>query len=210
MTASLRAGAALAAVLSLAAGSAAQAIELPHLPKFGAGGQPAKPSPGKWPQESSDVKADPDIRFGALPNGMRYAIRRQTIPAGQAAVRLWFDAGALDETDAQQGLAHFLEHMAFNGSKAVPEGDMVKILERLGLAFGADTNASTGFDETIYKLDLPKTDDETVDTALMLLREAAGNLTLDPAAVDRERGVVLSEERASDTPSTRVFKASLE
>ncbi len=156
------------------------------------------------------MKADPDIRFGALPNGMRYAIRRQTIPAGQAAVRLWFDAGALDETDAQQGLAHFLEHMAFNGSKAVPEGDMVKILERLGLAFGADTNASTGFDETIYKLDLPKTDDETVDTALMLLREAAGNLTLDPAAVDRERGVVLSEERASDTPSTRVFKAGLE
>lgn len=210
MIPSLRAGAALAAVLSLAAGSAAQALDLPHLPKFGAGGQPAKPSAGKWPQESSDVKADPDIRFGALPNGMRYAIRRQTIPAGQAAVRLWFDAGALDETDAQQGLAHFLEHMAFNGSKAVPEGDMVKILERLGLAFGADTNASTGFDETIYKLDLPKTDDETVDTALMLLREAAGNLTLDPAAVDRERGVVLSEERASDTPSTRVFKASLE
>jgi zinc protease len=210
MIPSLRAGAALAAVLSLAAGSAAQAIDLPHLPKFGSGGQLAKPRPGQWPQESSDVKADPDIRFGALPNGMRYAIRRQAIPAGQAAVRLWFDAGALDETDAQQGLAHFLEHMAFNGSKAVPEGDMVKILERLGLAFGADTNASTGFDETIYKLDLPKTDDETVDTALMLLREAAGNLTLDPAAVDRERGVVLSEERASDTPSTRVFKASLE
>ena len=210
MIPSLRAGAALAAVLSLAVGGSAQAIDLPHLPKFGASGQPAKPSPGKWPQESSNVKADPDIRFGALPNGMRYAIRRQTIPAGQAAVRLWFDAGALDETDAQQGLAHFLEHMAFNGSKAVPEGDMVKILERLGLAFGADTNASTGFDETIYKLDLPKTDDETVDTALMLLREAAGNLTLDPAAVDRERGVVLSEERASDTPSTRVFKASLE
>jgi zinc protease len=91
------------------------------------------------------VKADPDTRFGALPNGMRYAIRRQTIPAGQAAVRLWFDAGSLDETDAQAGLAHFLEHMAFNGSKAVPEGDMVKILERLGLGFGADTNASTGF-----------------------------------------------------------------
>jgi zinc protease len=210
MIRSLRAGAALAAVLSLAAGGAAQAIDLPHLPKFGAEGQPAKLGAGKWPQEQSDVKADPDTRFGALPNGMRYAIRRQTIPAGQAAVRLWFDAGSLDETDAQAGLAHFLEHMAFNGSKSVPEGDMVKILERLGLAFGADTNASTGFDETVYKLDLPKTDDETVDTALMLLREAAGNLTINPAAVDRERGVVLSEERGSDTPSYRVFKASLE
>jgi zinc protease len=114
------------------------------------------------------------------------------------------------ETDAQQGLAHFLEHMAFNGSKAVPEGDMIKILERLGLAFGADTNASTDFDETTYKLDLPRTDDETVDTSLMLLREAAGNLTLDPGAIDRERGVVLAEERARDTPAYRVYKARTE
>nr|QQZ51655.1 insulinase family protein [Phenylobacterium glaciei] len=127
---------------------------------------------------------------------MRYAIRKQSIPAGQAALRLRFDAGSLQETDAQAGLAHFLEHMAFNGSKNVPEGDMVKILERLGLAFGADTNASTDLDETVYKLDLPRTDAETLDTSLMLLREAAGNLTIDQAAVDRERGVVLSEERA--------------
>jgi zinc protease len=210
LTRFLRAGAAVAAVLSLTATGAAQAIDLPHLPKFGGGEKPAKLAPGQWPQEHSDLKADPDVRFGVLPNGMRYAVRRQAIPAGQAAVRLWFDAGALDETDAQQGLAHFLEHMAFNGSKAVPEGDMVKILERLGLSFGADTNASTGFDETVYKLDLPRTDNETVDTALMLLREAAGNLTIAPAAVDRERGVVLSEERASDTPSYRVFKSRLE
>jgi zinc protease len=210
MIRSLRVGTALAVVLSLTAPSAALAIDLPHLPKFGSAAQPAKLAPGQWPQEHSDLKADPDVRFGALPNGMRYAIRRQTIPAGQGAVRLWFDAGSLDETDAQAGLAHFLEHMAFNGSKAVPEGDMVKILERLGLAFGADTNASTGFDETVYKLDLPKTDNETVDTALMLLREAAGSLTIAPDAVDRERGVVLSEERASDTPSYRVFKSRLE
>ena len=115
-----------------------------------------KPAVRVWAQTTSDVKADPDIRFGTLPNGMRFAIRRQTIPANQASLRLWFDAGSLMETDAQAGLAHFLEHMAFNGSKAVPEGDMVKILERLGLAFGADTNASTNFQETIYKLDLPQ------------------------------------------------------
>jgi zinc protease len=124
-------------------------------------------------------------------------------------VRLRFDAGSLMETDAQQGLAHFLEHMAFNGSKDVKEGEMVRILERLGLAFGADTNASTSFDETIYKLDLPRTDDETVDTALMLMREAAGNLSIDQAAVDRERGIVLSEERARDTPGYRLLKARL-
>ena len=161
--------------------------------------------PGQWPQAVSDVTPDPRVRFGVLPNGMRYAIQKNATPPGQAALRLWFDAGSLMETDEQQGLAHFLEHMAFNGSKNVPEGEMTKILERHGLAFGADTNAQTGFSETTYQLDLPKTDDDTVDNSLMLLREAAGELTIAPDAVDRERGVVLSEERTRDTPGYRVF-----
>ncbi|MFP5449556.1 MAG: M16 family metallopeptidase [Alphaproteobacteria bacterium] len=140
---------------------------------------------------------------------MRYAIRRQTIPEGQAALRLRIDAGSLMEADDQQGLAHFLEHMAFNGSEAVPEGEMIKILERLGLAFGADTNASTGFDETIYKLDLPRTDEETLSTSLMLLRETAMNLLIAQDAVERERGILLSEERARDTPPYRIYKSRL-
>jgi zinc protease len=160
---------------------------------------------GQWPQAVSDVAPDPRVRFGVLPNGMRYAIQKNATPPGQAALRLWFDAGSLDETDQQQGLAHFLEHMAFNGSKNVPEGEMTKILERHGLAFGADTNASTSFGETTYQLDLPKTDDDTIDTSLMLMREAAGELTIAPDAVDRERGVVLSEERTRDSPGYRVF-----
>ncbi|MDZ4376463.1 MAG: insulinase family protein, partial [Phenylobacterium sp.] len=163
-----------------------------------------------WHYADTDLAPDPAIRFGVLPNGMRYAIRRQTIPPGQAAFRLWLDAGSMMETDEQRGLAHFLEHMAFNGSKEVKEGEMVKILERLGLAFGADTNASTGFSETIYKLDLPRTDAETVDTALKLMRETAFNLTIDPEAVDRERGIVLSEERARDTPGYRVVVQRLD
>jgi zinc protease len=200
----------LAAVLSLTTSSFAFAVDLPHLPKFTSEAKLTRLAPGEWPQAHSDVRADPDTRFGALPNGMRFAIHRQAIPAGQAALRLRFDAGSLMETDSQQGLAHFLEHMAFNGSKAVPKGEMIKILERLGLAFGADTNASTGFDQTIYKLDLPKTDDETVDTSLKLLREAASELTIAQSAVDSERGVVLSEERASDGPGYRVYKARLE
>jgi len=190
-----------------AAGLAAAVVSFAPLSQAAAP-PPALP-PGAWPQATSDLKPDPDVRFGVLPNGMRYAIRRQTIPAGQAALRLWIGAGALQETDAQQGLAHFLEHMAFNGSKGVAEGEMIRILERLGLAFGPDTNASTSFDETVYKLDLPRTNDETVDTALMLLRETAGNLTLDAKAVDRERGVVLSEERARDTPGYRTLKQRL-
>jgi zinc protease len=169
----------------------------------------ATPSPGQWPQAVSDLRADPEIRFGVLPNGMRYAIKRQSIPAGQAALRLWVGSGALQESDAQQGLAHFLEHMAFEGSRAVKEGEMIKILERLGLAFGPDTNASTGFDQTVYKLDLPRADAETVDTSLMLLRETASELTIAQSAVDRERGVILSEERARDTPGYRIVKQRL-
>jgi zinc protease len=214
MIRSLRAGVTLAAALSLTAPNFAQAIGLPHLPKIslpgsGPGPQMEKLAPGEWPQAHSDVRADPDVRFGALPNGMRYAIKRQAIPPGQAALRLRFDAGSLMETDAQQGLAHFLEHMAFNGSTNVPKGEMVKILERHGLAFGADTNAQTEFDQTVYKLDLPKTDDDTVDTSLKLMREAASNLTIAQEAVNSERGVVLSEERASDSPSYQVFKDRL-
>jgi zinc protease len=211
MIRSLRARLLLGAALSLVIASSAGALSMPHLPKIG-GGAPAatmqKLPPGVWPQARSDVAADPDIRFGSLPNGMRYAIKRQAIPKGEASLRLRFDAGSLMETDAQQGLAHFLEHMAFKGSKDVPENEMIKILERHGLAFGADTNASTNVDETVYKLDLPKTDDDTVDTSLKLLREAASELTIAPEAVDHERGVVLSEERASDSPGLRVFKAS--
>jgi zinc protease len=204
-----------ASVLAIALSLPVDASSLPF-PKLGrdktaaADAAPAALKPGEWAQAKSDVAPDPTIRFGALPNGMRYAIRKQAIPAGQAAIRMRMDAGSLMETDAQQGLAHFLEHMAFNGSKAVPEGEMIKILERLGLAFGADTNASTNFDETVYKLDLPRTNDETVDTALMLMREAAGNLTLDQGAIDRERGVVLSEERARDTPPYRIYKERLD
>lgn len=195
MIRSLRAALALCAALLLAPLSALAAS--------------ADAPPPRWAQAASDLKADPAIRFGTLPNGMRYAIRRQTIPPGQAALRLWIDAGSMMETDAQQGLAHFLEHMAFNGSKNVKEGEMTRMLERLGLAFGPDTNASTGFGETIYMLDLPRTDAETVDTSLMLMREAASNLTIEPAAVDRERGVVLSEERARDTPGYRIYKDRL-
>jgi zinc protease len=173
------------------------------------GAEPARAAAPVWPQARTDIQAAPEVRFGVLPNGMRYAIQHNATPTGQASLRLRFDAGSLMETDAEQGLAHFLEHMAFNGSKHVPEGDMVKILERHGLAFGADTNAQTGWTQTIYQLDLPRTDDDTVDTSLMLLREAAGELLLDPAAINRERGVVLAEERARDTPGLRVFKSGL-
>jgi zinc protease len=163
-----------------------------------------------WGHTSPDIKADESIRYGVLPNGMKYAIQHNETPKGSAAVRMHVNVGSIAEAENERGLAHFLEHMAFNGSKNVPEGEMVKILERQGLSFGADTNAYTSFDETVYKLDLPKTDDATVDTALTLMRETGSNLTIAPAAVDRERGVVLSEMQFRNSPQLRQIENILQ
>ena len=159
-----------------------------------------------FPQNHSDIKADPNVRFGKLANGMTYIVMKNNTPPGTLSIRLRINGGSMMEHDDQQGLAHFLEHMAFNGSKNVAEGDMVKILERHGLAFGADTNAHTGFDETVYELDLPTVKPDDIDTGLFLMRETAGNLTLDDGAIDRERGVILGEERSRDTPGLHAYE----
>ena len=160
-----------------------------------------------WPQDHSDIKPDPNAHFGILPNGMHYIVVHNSTPPHQASLRLRVGSGSAEETDDEQGLAHVLEHMSFKGSKNVPAGEMIHILERKGLAFGADTNAQTGFNATTYQLDLPETSDDTLQTGLMLLRETAGNLTLDAKALEPERGVVLSEERLRDTPQYRASTA---
>lgn len=156
-----------------------------------------------WPQSQSDLSADPDVHFGVLENGMRFAIKRNSTPPNQAAIRFRIGSGSLEEADNQQGLAHFLEHMAFKGSTNVPEDEMVRMLQRKGLAFGPDTNAHTSYTETVYSLDLPQVDADTISTGLKLMRETASELTLDAAAFDRERGVILAEERLRDTPQYR-------
>ena len=161
---------------------------------------------GRWAFEDSDLPLDPDYRFGRLENGMRYAIRHNATPAGQAEVRLWIGSGSLSETQTERGLAHFVEHMAFNGSTNVPEGEMIKLLEREGLAFGADTNASTGYERTLYKLDLPRNDPELVDTALMIMRETASELTISDESVQRERGVILAERRDRNNFALRNYQ----
>ena len=174
------------------------AVPLSPLPaKTAATATAAAASP--WPFAESDLPLDPGFRFGTLPNGMRYIVRANATPAGQGMVQMWVHQGSLAEHDDEVGWAHFIEHMAFNGSTHVPEGEMVKLLEREGLAFGADTNAQTGFDSTIYKLDLPRNDPKLLDTALTLMRETASELTFDPQAVNREKGVILSEKRVRDT-----------
>ena len=149
----------------------------------------------RWAFEESDVPVDPGYVFGTLPNGMRYVLRENATPGGTALVRMRIGSGSLEEREGERGLSHYLEHMAFNGSRRVPEGEMVRLLEREGLAFGADTNASTGYEAITYKLDLPRNDESLLDTALMLMRETASELTIAPDAVERERGVILAERR---------------
>lgn len=179
----------------------------PQQARLANAGAPPKPT---WAFETSDVPLDEGYKFGKLDNGMRYVIRSNATPKGQALVRMVVNTGSLDEADDERGYAHFIEHMAFNGSTNVPEGEMIKLLERLGLAFGADTNASTGFERTEYKLDLPRTDPALLDTALMLMRETASELSISEAAVARERGVILSEKRDRNTYALRNFEDQMQ
>jgi zinc protease len=162
-----------------------------------------------WPQLTSDLPADPDVRFGTLANGMRYAIRRNTSPKGALSVRLRMDVGSLMERDDEQGIAHMLEHMAFRGSQHVADGDVVRKLQSLGLTFGADTNAYTQATQTVYMFDMPKNDAESLDTSIMLMREIAGNLNIDQAALNTERNVVLAEARLHDVPIQHLQKSEL-
>lgn len=201
---------ALAVSLAVAALTACATLERIATPRPSAQSAPAAApvaAASSSPAAAPDLPPDPALKFGQLPNGMRYVIMRNATPPGQTALRLRIDAGSLMETDDQRGLAHFVEHMAFNGTANVPEGEMVRILQRHGLSFGADTNASTNFDQTVYELDLPRSDGETLDTGLMLLREAVGAQLLEDDAIDRERGVVQSEERTRASPGYRILEA---
>lgn len=190
-------------VLLIASTAPVYAKEAPAKAAAPAAVNPQSAAAKAWNFAPSDVPVDANIVFGVLPNGMKYALLKNSTPKDSVVLRMRFAVGSFAEAEDQRGLAHFLEHMAFNGSKGVPEGEMIKLLERKGLAFGADTNASTGFDETVYKLDLPNASDDLIDTGLMLMRETGSELTIDPAAVDRERGIILSERRARDTYQLR-------
>lgn len=157
--------------------------------------------------EASDLPADPAVRYGVLENGMRYAIMPNDTPTGTASMRLIFNVGSFAEDEDQRGLAHFIEHMAFNGTTNVPEGEMVTLLERYGLEFGPDTNAFTSQEVVGYQLDLPSNDEDLINIGLFLLRETASEIVFDAEAIDRERGVVLGEMRFRDTPVNRYFEA---
>ena len=160
--------------------------------------------------QASDLPVDTAITYGELPNGLRYAVRENDTPTKTASLLMRIDTGSINETNETRGLAHFLEHMAFNGSENIPEGEMTKRLERFGLAFGADTNASTSFFETTYQLELPDITEEMLDETLGIMRETAERLTLDPEAIENERGVIQAERRTRSNPSFKAFLDQLD
>jgi zinc protease len=141
------------------------------------------------------MPVDPAITVGRYANGLKYYVRKNAKPEKRAELRLVVKAGSVLEDDDQLGLAHMVEHMAFNGTAHFPKNEIVQFIESLGMRFGADLNASTSFDETIYMLQVPTDKSEVIDRALLILEDWAHGVTFDPAEIDKERGVVMEEWR---------------
>ena len=158
---------------------------------------------------AAPLPRDPAIRTGTLPNGVAFLIRRNGQPEKRAALRLVIKAGSIDEADDQRGIAHLIEHMAFNGSAHFKSGELVAYLESIGSRFGADVNAYTSFDETVYMLEVPTDRDEIVGRGLEALRDFAGGIALDAAEIDRERGVVIEEWRGRQGAGSRMEAAQM-
>lgn len=158
-----------------------------------------------WPHERSDLQPDPALRFGRLANGVRYVLMPNATPENRVSMHLDIQAGSFHETDEQRGLAHFLEHMVFNGSEHFAPGELVKYFQNIGMEFGPDANARTGFYETVYDIFLPEGDRESLERGLLVLGDYAAGAFLKPEEIDRERKVILAEKRARDSASYRTF-----
>lgn len=152
------------------------------------------------------IKNSPNLIQGKLKNGMEYYIFKNKKPEKRASLNLIVKAGSLLESDNQQGLAHFLEHMAFNGTEKYQKNDMIKYLQSLGLNFGGDLNAYTNFSETVYELKVP-TDKKDLDTAFDVFSQWANKITLDPKEIEAEKNVVIEEWRLSQGLSQRILDA---
>ena len=161
-------------------------------------------SPARTAPLTQPMPVDPQITTGTLPNGLRYVIRANRRPEKRAELRLVVNVGSIVEDDDQQGLAHFVEHMAFNGTRNFPKQDIVTFMESIGMRFGPSVNAFTSFDETVYMLQVPTDKPEVVDKALLILEDWAHNVTFDAAEVEKERGVVIEEWRLGQGAATRL------
>lgn len=159
-----------------------------------------------WPPASDEIEVDPSITWGELPNGFRYALRHQPVPPGTTSMRLVVLAGSLHEDSGEAGIAHFLEHMAFNGTTRFPGESLSSVLEQQGIRYGPDLTAFTWPSHTIYQLDLNNSASDKIDLALRVMREWAGEIRLAPDQVERERGVLLAEYQSRGANNARLFQ----
>ena len=153
---------------------------------------------------------DPEVRKGKLENGMTYYIRHNDKPQGRAEFYLATNVGAIQETPDQDGLAHFLEHMCFNGTKNLPDKMLLEYLQKIGAEFGRNINASTGVEHTTYMLNnIPVTREGIIDTCLLVMHDYSHFVTCDPVEIDKERGVIIEEKRTRNNASWRMHEKSL-
>lgn len=160
-----------------------------------------------WAQSISDIPVDEKVVYGRLENGMRYIIHKNPLPKNRVSMRLHVDAGSLNEAENQRGVAHFLEHMVFNGTKHFPDATkLIPQMQRLGIAFGAHANAYTSFDETVYMLDLPNIEKTTLNLGFAVMGDFADGALLENSEIDEERGVISSEKTSRDSVGLRMFE----
>jgi zinc protease len=155
------------------------------------------------------VPVDPRITVGTLSNGLRYYVRANKQPQNRAELRLVVNAGSVLEDDDQRGLAHFVEHMCFNGTRHFPKQDVVAFLQSTGMRFGAHINANTSFDQTVYELQIPTDNPAVIDRSLLVLEDWAHAVSFDPDEVDKERGVILEEWRVGLGAAARMLDVQL-
>ncbi len=159
--------------------------------------------------ETEKIPTDPNVKIGKLANGLTYYIQNNGKPEDKLELRLAIKAGSILETDEQQGLAHFIEHMNFNGTKNFKKNELVDYLQSIGVKFGADLNAYTSFDETVYILPIPSDDPEKLESGFTILEDWAHNALLTEEGIDGERGVVLEEYRLGLGPDKRMMQQTL-
>ena len=155
------------------------------------------------------LKVDPKVTIGKLSNGFRYVIRPNSKPENRSELRLVVDVGSVLENEDQQGLAHFVEHMAFNGTENFHKQELVDYLELVGMRFGPDLNAYTSFDETVYMLQIPMDSTIVIDTAMQILLDWAKGIKFESKEIDKERGVVVEEWRLGRGANRRMFDQQL-
>ena len=163
----------------------------------------------RWPHEKTELLPDPSLVFGRLPNGFRYLLMENRKPKDRVSMHLNVQVGSMHESDQQQGLAHFLEHMLFCGSSHFKPGELVKYFQSIGMKFGPDANAHTGYYETVYDILLPEGDRQSLEKGLTVLKDFAEGAIFPESEIDRERRVVLAEKRTRDSASYRRFVSSM-